>query len=576
MMKKYILIFISALMLLTSCEDILERPPVSDLSEETVFNDIQLFREYRDGLYPYLVSGHDNGSSSSLMSISDEGEHMSLTGVTVHKYNDGDFWAGSYEFSNCYSDFYKCIRRSNKILENLENIIDQTDQREVDLMEGEALFFRAYSHFELIKRFGGVPYIKVVIDINDDMNLPRMSYEECVTNIIEDCEQAISLLPIRMVDSQLGRVTRAAAMSLKATTLMFFASPLNNPTNDKQRWQNAAKACSDVINLKDENGKLLFSLMPGNQYLDIFQKEVFEGNTEIIFSKHKDKVGGSNIENNYLTILFSSQWAGSAPTQSIVDYFQMKNGRDISDPASGYLVQDPYKDRDPRFYHDILYNGVKWMPLTLKIDGKDIQTTDIEFWVSEDSKTKGRDIGPEGYSKTGYYFKKHWPYGLRNDRDNQNPGTTAYLPWIYYRLGGMYLYYAEATNEAFGPDADGLGVGLTARGAVNLIRNRVGMPNVLPEYSSNTDLMREQIMKESAVELIGEGHRWYDGIRWKKAKEWFGGSIYGMKITKLPDNSLKHERTLIENRVFTDKHYLYPIPVEQVNMNPNFTQNPGW
>lgn len=581
-MKKSIILLTTVFTLLWSaCEDTLDRPPVSDLSEERVFSDIRLFREYRNGLYNLLPTNHIGENSSAmannnLIAISDEGESMMQTGVIVNRYNDGDFWASSTEFSGSYANNYVGIRRSNKILENLKNITDKADPGEAENMEGEALFFRAFCHFELIKRYGALPYIDKVLDINEDLNLSRPTYDECITKIVDDCDKATSKLPNRWSDSEFGRATKAAAMSLKATALIYYASPLNNPSNEIPRWEKAARACYDVINLKDENGQPMFSLMPGTSYLDIFHKEMFEGNTEIIFSKVEGKQSGATIDKIYLPIIFASQWTGASPTQNIVDYFQMKNGRDVNDPVSGYQQQNPYRDRDPRFYYDILYNGVEWMPITMKIGGQDVQKKEIEFWVAADNLTKGRDIGPEGYSKTGYYFKKLWPYGFRNDRDNANPGISGSLPWFYYRLGGMYLFYAEAVNEAFGPDADGLGVGMTARKALNMIRNRVGMPDVLAEYSSTQALLREQIMKERAVELFGEGHRWYDGIRWKKGKEWFGGSIYRMKITKLANGTIQYEKVLLENRVFTDRNYLYPIPLDQINMNPNLVQNPLW
>lgn len=583
MKKSIILLTIILTIFWSSCEDVLDRPPVSDLSEEKVFSDIRLFREYRNGLYNLLPTNHTEASSNNaamsnnnLIAISDEGESMMQTGVIVNRYNDGDFWASSVEFTNAYDNNYVGIRRANKILENIGKLNDITDADEAENIEGEALFFRAFCHFELIKRYGALPYIEKALDINEDLNLARPTYDECVAKIIADCDLAIGKLPLNWDEAQFGRATKPAAMCLKATALIYNASPLNNTTNDKQRWEKAARAFYDVIALKNQSGQHLFTLMPGANYLDIFQKEMFEGNSEIIFSKVEGKKAGGSIANVYLPIIFASQWTGAAPTQNIADLFQMKNGRDITDPASGYQLQNPYTDRDPRFYHDFLYNGAEWMPITVKVAGKDVQKKEIEFWVSHDNQSKGRDIGPEGYSKTGYYFKKMWPYGFRNDRDNANPGITGSLPWFYYRLGGIYLFYAEAANEAFGPDSDGLGVGLTARQAVNIIRNRAGMPNVIAEYSTNQSQMREQIMKERAVELFGEGHRWYDGIRWKKAELWFNGPIYRMQVTKQADGTILYEKVLLENRVFTERNYRYPIPLNQINMNPNLVQNPGW
>ena len=147
------------------------------------------------------------------------------------------------------------------------------------------------------------------------------------------------------------------------------------------------------------------------------------------------------------------------------------------------------------------------------------------------------------------------------------------MKWNYIRYTDVVMIYAEAMNEAFGPDNDGLGTGLTSRMAVNQIRNRIGHVDVI---ASNQSELRERIMNERAIEFVYEGQRWYDIIRWNKGVEYFNQPVYGIRTTKLADGSFKLERKKIMERVFKDYMHRYPIPRAELNKSFNLKNNPGW
>ena len=165
--------------------------------------------------------------------------------------------------------------------------------------------------------------------------------------------------------------------------------------------------------------------------------------------------------------------------------------------------------------------------------------------------------------RTGYYVRKYLPESL-----NEKSSNKAYHNWIYFRLAEMYLNYAEALNESLPvPSTE-------VYNAVNAVRKRSGMP-ALPQGLSQT-AMRQRIKNERAIELAFEEHRWWDVRRWKDGETYFNGPMYEMEITKNSDNSYTYNKVVFEDRIFTDKMNLYPIPKSDMDKNPLYQQNPGW
>jgi hypothetical protein len=237
------------------------------------------------------------------------------------------------------------------------------------------------------------------------------------------------------------------------------------------------------------------------------------------------------------------------PTQNHVNLYEMSNGLPITDPLSGYDPLSPYANRDPRFYANILYNDAPW------------QSRRMQMWNG------GADFlaGSAAYTVTGYYCKKMWPEVFKT------PGTqTAIINFIFFRYGEILLNYAEAQNEAVGPDA-------SVYNAINQIRKRAGMPD-LPAGLTK-DQMRDRIRNERAVELAFEDHRLYDIQRWKKGVEIIARPVYGMNVVKNTDGKFTYTPGILpelNQRVFEDYMHLYPIPKTEIQKSKNMVQNPGW
>jgi len=238
----------------------------------------------------------------------------------------------------------------------------------------------------------------------------------------------------------------------------------------------------------------------------------------------------------------------------MVEMFEMENGLPIEDADSGYDPMDPWSNRDPRFRGNVLVDGDEWT-------FANPEENRLDMYVG------GKDTGPEFQSP--FIFKKYWPKGC-NDYDKQWTQWTASNPVI--RLADIYLFYAEVVNELWGPDGTAPGASLTAVEAVNLIRDRAGMPPVAEKFLGSKEDFRERIWNERAVELIGE-----DGTRWHDLRRWHVGHLdkicYKLEFDK---NRTYFNKVVAHAKVFEEKHYWLPIPIEATQVYKGFYQNPGW
>ncbi|HCN84238.1 MAG TPA: RagB/SusD family nutrient uptake outer membrane protein, partial [Sphingobacteriaceae bacterium] len=344
-----------------------------------------------------------------------------------------------------------------------------------------------------------------------------------------------------------GRVSQGSALTLKGWCELFEASPLNNADNDKTKWATAAATNKQVIDLG------VYSLFP--DYSTMFFAEN-NGNSEIIFAKKHlggTALGGLSIIEDQVPYV-REQWSGDGslcPTQELVDSYEMANGLPITDPASGYDPQNPYVNREQRFYQTIIYNGSVWRDDTIKT------------WVGSGSKNT-LDLGSASEaSNTGYYIRK----GL-DVRLAQNWNKTNSADYIIFRYAEVLLNYAEAKNEASGPDP-------SVYEAINQVRARSKLPDL--QVDLNQDQMREAIHRERRVEFAFEEKEWLDLLRWKTAEQKLNGSLHAMKITK-ENNHFVY--TVIPapggQRVFYPKNYFLPIPQNAMDQNKKLVQNQGY
>lgn len=537
----------------------LELAPVEDINEEKVFSDYALFRQYADHTYSY-VPGHLGRLWDALVAdISDESR--SNRGSMSTSFNLGS-WSGdkknaaAAEVTTVWQELYTGIRKTNIVLANIDKVPNFPVDGSVDIKEryrGEMHFLRAFLYFELVKRWGGVPIIDKILSLNgDNLDIPRSSYDDCVAFIVKDCQTAASLLPLKHADADNGRATRGAALSLKSRTLLYAARPLHNPTDDRAKWTAAAQAAKDVIDLK------VYSLYP--DYVSMFFQTHCD---EVILNRPRTKLSFENGHSNgsgFFYRFFATQgyngWTNNMVTQNMVDMFEDAAGYPIKQ-SDIYEEQHPYEKRDPRLDMCVLRNNRYWY------------NRNTEYWKSRKDGVNGRDRGTSNVNTLGYSCIKFWP-----EQHQRHKGTSTYLNYIFFRYAEILLNFAEAQNEAGGPESSL--DGLTVRSVLTELRARVNHVPVPTDISATKETMRERIRNERGVELCFEEHRWYDVLSWKKGVEIFTKDIYGINIWKEADGSFTYERFKYQTPIFKEHMHLYPIPNEEVYKSENLEPNPGW
>lgn len=478
---------------------------------------------------------------------------------------------------------FNAIRRCNtfiqKINENKSNFSATWFNKRLD----EARYHRAVHYSNLFLIMGGLPLILEPQTREDSSTLfkKRSTYAETFNFLVSTLDTILNnkYLAVKYNKGQAdaGRATLGAALMLKAYLQLTAASPAYNSATapggpdpnkvagfgnvDPQRW---AVAAASFKKFMDDWGGA------GKQY-NLFAEdstlwyEANEYNSEVIFDRqHVANIRGSNYEQygGPVYVLGSYYtWGNYNPTQELVDEFEMANGKKITDPTSGYDPQNPYVGRERRFYKWIVYDGapykMDWMPkqdtIYTRIDKVRPSLNEIDFASTD-------------VSNTGYYSKKKL-----NPLNRPATGLSG-ANYIFFRYTEVLLGYAEAQNEAVGPDA-------SVYSAINAVRARVNQPD-LPAGLSQAD-MRAAIRHERRVELCYENKRFFDIIRWKIADQVLSVDLHGMKVENtVPANNsgvwkytpvpLNHPHT------FTLKQYLHPIPQPVIAQNTNLVQNPGY
>lgn len=556
-MKRYTLtaLFFGTLALLNGCRNNFLEPEFTEgsIKEEQIWSNPDWSRGVLNNAYQNIRDRYNDidGNGALLASASDEAVNSNPSS-RVSYFTNG-VWGPQRTIDDVYSSMYAGLRKVNLFLVNAAGsaILPISDKigrdSTIKRMRCEAFFLRALFHAELVKRYGGVVLATRVFEREEDLNLPRNTFEECIAQIVTDCDSAMRSLPTATADygasddsRELGRATKISAMALKARMLLYAASPLNS-SNDVAKWQRAASAAKAIIDLNRQ------SLLPN--YANIFNYSTAAYNNEVIFATRA--TDRNEIETFNAPISYDGASGRTNPTQELVNAFEMKSGLPITDPSSGYDPQKPYDNRDPRLALTILYNGAtfKGAPVETFVGGKDGLNRSVNA------------------TRTGYYLRK---FLSENARWNQVSNANVRRPWVLFRYAEVLLNYAEALNEAQGPVAD-------VYKSVNQIRKRAGMPD-LPTGLTQVQ-MRERIRNERRVELCFEEYRFFDVRRWKLGKEYFGKPVTGMRITPGANGALTYERFLVENRVFDDtkdKMYRFPFPQSELNRANKLTQNPGW
>ena len=503
------------------------------------------------------------------------------------------------------------IRKANIGIANLDKLVDAT-QEEKNLIAGQLYFFRAWNHFMLMQYWGGLPYIDVVLDANSVFNLPRLSYQATAEKAAEDFQKAADLLPIDWDQTAAGkatlgknavRINKVMALAYKGKDLLWAGSPMmnqestGNATYNADFCKRAADAFAEALKICEETGR--YELADWDHYQEIFytyKQNKLNGLKEVLFWENMATchigVWRWNLVNDWRPPLINNSGIKCYPAANYTDYFGMANGLPIPDitkpdAASGYNPEYPYKDRDPRFYYNFIYDAVKTVQDGSKIL-KDGLPDEHKQYASLYEGGLYRTDTPSKCVFTGYMNKKFTSQYM-NDFDDYKEGTVLVMPLM--RLADVYLMYAESAAAGYGSaTASASGYSLSAVGAINKVRARAGVAGVDSKFLGSVDDFMSEVRRERAVELSFEGHRFTDLRRWllldkapynKKTAVYFDRAADQSDKERYANPKENHvlnlrEVVLTERKYTLPKHNWFPFPQKDVQMYPEFAQNPGW
>ena len=605
----------------TSCTDYLDKSPYSDIAENDPYKNYKNFQGFVEELYNCIPIISNNEYHNSINLGEEEYWQPDELRFFARSVDYGDFWGWTtcyYSYpnhrrsgkanSNSHTDkgnlwelAWYGIRKANIGIANLDKLVGATDE-ERRLIEGQLYFFRGWFHFMLMEWWGGMPYIDYVIPADVTPQLPRLSWRECAEKCVADFDHAIPLVPVDWDQTTVGkntlgnnniRINKVMALAYKGKTLLWAGSPLMNwasggerDTYDTELCKRGADALGEALKLCDDTKR--YELADMSEYSDLFLVHnaggKLNGVKEAIFREnlaYYDKRWQFNMINDFRPTNITASGLKCYPTANYVNYFGMQNGYPIknlaaSDAQSGYDPKYPWKNRDPRLYKTIMFDGMKYMSTGGKSGSVELYT----------GGKHSKEAIPKNGCFTGYLNMKLCPQ-LMNPVDGYTSGNVVIFSLM--RLADVYLMYAEAAAVGYGsPQGKATTYDMTAEQAINVIRQRAGVNDVLPQFTDNTTHFLDEVRRERAVELAFEGFRFTDLRRWMlidkspytlKTKIEFdrGVSSSSYNYDKPEENMVKNLREeVILERKYTDRHYWLPLPKDDVYLYEGFYQNPGW
>lgn len=583
---KHCTLFFIILFILSSCNDILDKQPSDQYGEDAVWNDLPLIETFINNIYYEIPHGFLGKIGMSMicdeaMRVSDRGaSNVTKSLVTPSDYSIFDTEPLHQRMR--WSNIYKQIRACNLFFEQVETH-QYDDETLKNRLIGEVHFLRAYYYHMLAFTYGGHPIITTSYGLKDDPTIARNSFAECIDFISQECDKAAEFLPMKHDATNSGRATKGAALSLKARVLLYAASELyhnkswapnyENPeligyTGGDRRsyWQAAKDAAKAVIDL---NVYDLYKKSPGSDedivknYEELF---ILKETEEDIFFRSFTQMSMETTERYHPGLHNSSNGyhghGSNNPIGQLVDDFEMSNG-DKFDWNNPKHKSNPYVDREPRFYANILHDGAQWRVRPIDVQPMDpIGIMQTGFYEQTDGTwvggldTRSSPIEDWNGTGSGYYRKK----AIDPDYDGQYQVQES--PWRFIRYAEILLNYAESCQE--------LGEYSEAQAYINMIRNRVGLPPI----TATGDELRTAIRHERRVELMFEDQRYFDIRRWMIAAEVMvdaeGVDIRYYKGQDTPVYSV----IKIQNREWKDQSYFMPIKLDEINRNNLLIQNP--
>jgi hypothetical protein len=502
-----------------------------------------------------------------------------------------------------WRDGWENIRTANMGLEALANgKMTDASQDERDMITGQLYFLRAWNYFQITKYWGGMPYIETVLPSDEAFRLPRETYKENAEKMAADFRRAADLLPIDWDETEIGsrtkdnnelRANKIWALAYLGKTYLYAGSPLManginaSPTAyDADMCKKSADAFGELLTLV-VSGQTQYELVDFTKYSNLFytiqQDWMLPGSTEAIVRNMSVSPNASfwrQMNSYQIAAMAQGDNIILHPAANYVNYFGMADGMPLDDPDTTFDKTHPWKGRDPRFYYNFIYDGVKVVSATMEASNEQLRYANL--YTGGNYRND-----PRATSRTGYLGKKFIPIGANNWDKTYDSGYAAHVHLAWLRLADVYLMYAEAAAQGYG-GANGKSntFSMTAVEAVNKIRARAGVANVADKFTATLEGFMSELRRERAVELAFEGHRFNDLRRWLLLTEY----PYNVKTSQEFDRvgtfdpdadpneaevANYREEPLI-TRNLTSKHYWLPLKTEDVSMYPEFYQNPGW
>lgn len=589
MKHKGLLILASAVLCLSSCS--MDHKIFNDWQEDDFWADYDMTTALLTSAYAEFETYADSWDGNFLDAATDNAMTR-VESSKVYKASQGGITPSSNPLGN-WELYYKNLQRIHIFMDKglADNVCYDVANVENDpiikqRMLGEAYFLRAYTYFCLIREYGGktddgkalgVPIVTKYVTVNEAVNADnykRATYEECIQQIVSDCEKAIELLPLRYTGSNsllgnvnVGRASGISAAALKLRALVYAASPayqddaivrldgmgkytIVNKTAYKAKWERAAKYGSEVIGLLGNSFTALKSTDLCNNTSEYFS-------AEFLFQAYN----GNN--HNYETRHYPPFFYGSAqttPSQNLADAFPAKNGYPITDPRSGYDESNPYAcARDSRFDLNLCYQG--------KAFGKSVI----------DVAEGGKDSQYESNfaTRTGYYLGKF----LNISETFLNPTAEKNSNHVYplLRAGEVWMNFAEASFEAYGAKVAATDCGLSAYDVIKTVRSTSGGITdtaYLDECAADEASFRSLIQNERRIEFAFENQRFWDMRRWLLP---LNETIKGMQVKKDASGNLTYAVTEVQERQFNNvRDYYFPIPKNESLKSSSLVNNMGW
>lgn len=552
--KHLTIVIIAAAVLSGACGKFLDTGLDTRSTSETLGTNRGTIWNFANAFYAPMIYGYSVIDGNIFASASDEAEQTSAASNVIY-FNKGIVNSSVNPLWTYYNNCYEGIRAANffldyvadgkgiALLQQNRNLITdavnyQRDLNSLNWYIAEAHVARAYYYAELIKMYGGVPIVEQTQDASGGKMISRSSYDDCVEYIVREIDEWSPQMSNSWKDyaSYEGRMTRGVALAIKARVLLYAASPLHNPSGDLSKWERAAKAAADLLTDPD----LSYSL-DGN-YGAYFRGSTSLSSPESIFIIRR--ATSNTLERSNYPIATSGGKSGVCPTHNLVSAYEY-----IGTPNPS----NPYANRDPRLDYSIVVNGSAW-------NGR----------IIAQAAGESDDMRAANASKTGYYLKK-----FLTDELNLTQDQKAQHNWVAYRWGEVLLNYAEAMNEAFGPGAAPAGYPMTAKDALQMIRNRASAS--LPAITAGTvESFREAVKHERRIELAFEDHRYWDLLRWKDAMTVLNEPVQGVKISRFGD-AYSYEVVDVASRKFNQANYYLPFMRSEIeNSGGTLEQNPGY